>query len=232
MENPLAKTMKVIEDITKFRYRVEHNVLEQLEKQIQTSEFNELNPVLREGISLLNLALESRFSIEKTFLTRIKTGLKAEPGGENPEAEEVAYTYTPSDHNPAQTPPRVINSGTIMVKAVQRQETAKVPINLNNRDLVQQAVKLEIPPFRNMETGEEMLGKIHLAEEDITLDPQSTTKLTIDIELKEDFNPESKYFTTLLIKGTEHRIFHIIIEFLPVDDKDAKSSITLMPATP
>lgn len=225
MDKSLEKAFQVIEDIQNIRYKVEKNILTQLNEQtLNTGEGSST-----QIISLLNTALEGRHSIEKNVISGIKNSLKTQFTTGSSERSE---TDTERDLDHTRKPDSITNSGTILIKAAKSQKSIDVPINLNNRISDNQTIKLEMPPLRNMETGEEIPGKISLDQEEITLEPQSTGKVKVNFDLEKDFKAKSKYFTSLLIKGVEQTMFQIIVEFIPANTKNAKSSVTYLPANP
>ena len=232
MDKSLEKAFRVIEDIQNIRYKAEKNIINQLNEQSVKAGKDSSTQIFRDSISLLNLALESRHSIEKNVISGIKNSLKAQSASRESEQEGEQNLGAERDLYQAKTRKAVTNLGTILIKAVKSQKSIDVPINLNNRILVNQTIKLEMPPLRNMETGEEISGKIHLDQDEITLEPQSTGKVKVNFDLEKDFKSKSKYFTSLLIKGVEHNMFQIIVEFIPANKKDAKSSVTYLPANP
>lgn len=226
MDKSLEKAFRVIEDIQNIRYKVEKNILSQLDEQSLNVGAGSSTQI----ISLLNMAVEGRHSIEKNVITGIKNSLKAQSSTGEPDRQSREGAERESDLSQAKRPKSVTNLGTILIKAAKSQKSIDVPINLNNRILVDQTIKLEMQPLRNMETGEEIPGKIRLDQDEITLEPQSTGKVKVNFDLKKDFKAKSKYFTSLLIKGVEHNMFQIIVEFIPANTKNAKSSVTFLPA--
>lgn len=227
MEKPLEKTFQVIEDITDFRYQIEQSFLDQLDAQSARTGNAALEPLLKGGLRFLHSAVEGRYHLEKTLLARLRSGL----GGEAP-GSEVSPTVSPKDHQAAMTPPPVINTGTILIRAVPGQRQAEVPLNLNNPFLIAQTVAVEVPPFRHLDSGEELPGKISVDRERLTLPPQGSVKLKLSVDLQEGFESGGRYFTTLLLRGKEVRLFQLVIEMLSGQDKKAQPSITFTPVEP
>ncbi|HKK88504.1 MAG TPA: hypothetical protein VJ917_06615 [Saprospiraceae bacterium] len=225
MDKSLEKAFQVIEDIQNVRYKVEKNIINQLNEQSTGIGQGSSNQMFKESISLLNMALEGRHSIEKNVISGIKNSLNTQSTKEESGREGADLKH-------GKRASAVTNLGTILIKAAKSQKSIDVPINLNNKILVNQVIKLEMPPLRNMETGEEIPGKISLDQDEITLEPQSTGKVKVNFDLKKDFKTKSKYFTSLLIRGVEQNMFQIIVEFIPANTKNAKSSVTYLPAKP
>ena len=221
MGNSLDNTFKTLEKITDLRYKSEQNLIDILHSQLKRSGNESLVPLVNGGINLLNSALENRYELEQSVLRKIR--VEAEKNSQN--------TNTPSDNGTITGQPIIINSGTFMIKAFLNQKKVQIPLNINNHFSEQERIIVDIEELKNMNTGDLVKNKISVNKSLLNLPPQSTAQLKIGIDIESGFRTQNQYFSSLILKGKEHRVFQIILEILSAKNKNDKSSLTFLPAS-
>lgn len=221
MGNSLDNTFNTLEKITDLRYRSEQNLIDILHSQLKRSSNKSMAPLVNGGMNLLNSALENRHELEQSILRKIR--IEAEKNVQDPD--------TPGEKDAPTVKPTVINSGTFMVKTFLRQKKVQIPLNINNYYDDNERIIVTIEELKNMNTGDLVKNKITADKSQLNLPPQSTTQLKVEIDIKNGFRTQNQYFSTLTLKGKEHRVFQVILDILSAKNKKEKASLTFLPAT-
>lgn len=219
MEKSLDTTFDTLEKITALRFKSEQSFIDLLDTQLKKSNNKSITPLVNGGINFLNSVLENRHELERSILRKIKIEVEKNSENNNSDLSEEITTSQPVS----------INSGTFLIKSFLSQKSVQIPLNINNNYEEVQDIVVDIDSIKNMKTGDIIKNKIAADQVLISIPAKKSAQLKIDIDLKNGFKTQNQYFSTLVLKGNEHRIFQIIIEVLSAKNKKEKASLTFLP---